>query len=244
MKTKRQRTTIVLVVALLTFSLLSSSVLAYDLDSGVTPEEARLYVNGRAVTSDVTPREVNGQLMIPFRAIFEAADANVSWDGKTRTVTAESAGLSVRFHADNDHEIDINGRNVRVATAPHIFNSRTLVPLKLVREALGSVEWHADPGVVTVSADGVTDVWVQLQDFTFDPETVTAAENERVRFYLYGEGVQPHTFTVDALGIDKHVDAGHIGVVETTMPRSGTFELVCRYHIGLDMTGQLEVQSN
>ena len=48
-----------------------------------------LYVDGSALQTDVQPAIISGRTLVPLRAIFEALDAQVQWDGATRTALAQ-----------------------------------------------------------------------------------------------------------------------------------------------------------
>lgn len=49
-----------------------------------------LYKNGSAITLDVPAQLIGDYTMVPARAVAEAFDADVSWDGNTRTVYIEN----------------------------------------------------------------------------------------------------------------------------------------------------------
>ena len=53
----------------------------------LTLGEATLYKNGQALPLDVPAQAVNGRTLIPLRALAEALDAQVDWDGAARAVT-------------------------------------------------------------------------------------------------------------------------------------------------------------
>lgn len=55
----------------------------------ITIGDNRLYKNGEAVELDVPAQLVNDRTMVPARAVAEAFDAVVGWDGDSRTVTIE-----------------------------------------------------------------------------------------------------------------------------------------------------------
>ncbi|MBQ7040108.1 MAG: hypothetical protein IJN39_06025, partial [Clostridia bacterium] len=101
---------------------------------------------------DVPPVIMNGRTMVPFRAIFEALGCTVSWDAETRTATGIRNGRKI--------QLTIGDKTARIGDQPQtldqeavIENSRTLVPLRFVSEALGAeVQWLADSRVVVILA--------------------------------------------------------------------------------------------
>jgi len=50
---------------------------------------------------DVPPQIIEGRTMVPLRAIFEALDAQVEWDGVTRTVTGYRKDTVVSLVVDS-----------------------------------------------------------------------------------------------------------------------------------------------
>lgn len=49
----------------------------------------RVQVNGRIITTDVPPQNVNGRLLVPLRAVSEALGAEVGYNPETRTAIIE-----------------------------------------------------------------------------------------------------------------------------------------------------------
>lgn len=58
-------------------------------------------VDGLTLNLEVLPVIQNGRTLVPFRAIAEAMNIQVSWDGQTRTVNATDGNTSVRLQLDN-----------------------------------------------------------------------------------------------------------------------------------------------
>lgn len=79
-----------LLAALLTLAMLLPGAFAVD-----------LYVDGSALQTDVPPTILSGRTLVPLRAIFEALDAQVDWDGAAQTVTATKAGTTVQVTIDD-----------------------------------------------------------------------------------------------------------------------------------------------
>ena len=50
--------------------------------------EVTVFLDGRQIAFDVPPVILGGRTMVPFRAIFEAFGATMSWDGQTQQVNA------------------------------------------------------------------------------------------------------------------------------------------------------------
>jgi hypothetical protein len=92
----------------------------------------------------------NDRVLVPMRAIFESLGATVGWDGDTQTVTAVRDDVKIVLQIDsnmmykNDEEIELD-------VPAKLLNSRTLVPIRAVSEALGAeVEWIGETETVMI----------------------------------------------------------------------------------------------
>lgn len=61
--------------------------------------------NGVDITLDVAPQLINGYTMIPLRVVSECMDANVEWDGNTRTVYVTNKNSIIEIYGNNTHYI-------------------------------------------------------------------------------------------------------------------------------------------
>jgi len=52
--------------------------------------DIKLIINGQAINSDFPPQIINGRTMVPIRVVSETLGGDVSWDGRTNTVTITS----------------------------------------------------------------------------------------------------------------------------------------------------------
>lgn len=52
--------------------------------------QIHLFINGKEVKSDVSPKITNGRVMVPIRVISEGLGAEVEWDNKTQAVQINS----------------------------------------------------------------------------------------------------------------------------------------------------------
>ncbi|MDD2498147.1 MAG: copper amine oxidase N-terminal domain-containing protein [Desulfitobacteriaceae bacterium] len=77
---KRHLNTIIIVAIL--FMVISAGVFA----SG----QINLFINGKEVKSDVSPKITNGRVLVPIRVISEELGAEVTWDDKKQTVQINS----------------------------------------------------------------------------------------------------------------------------------------------------------
>ena len=125
--------------ALLVLSMLLPGAFAVD-----------LYVDGSALQTDVEPTIISGRTLVPLRAIFEALDAEVQWDGASRTATAQKEGTTVQVTID-DTTAYVNGQASTLDVPAQLIDERTMVPARFVSEALSArVLWDGPAQTVYV----------------------------------------------------------------------------------------------
>ena len=117
--------------------LFASSVFAAD--SGI-----KVTIDGKemAFTDDLGyPMEYNDRIMIPFRQVFGVFGWTPTYMEDTETVMAISGNRFMAMQiGSKDYHVD--GKKIPFDTAPMIVNDRTLVPIRLVAEAMGyGVDW-------------------------------------------------------------------------------------------------------
>jgi hypothetical protein len=143
-------------------------------------------VDGLPVAFDVPPVIRNGRTLVPFRAIAEAINVSVTWDGATGTVSAADGKTTVKLLIGH-RTAYCNGSAVPLNIAPAILGGRTVVPLRFFSEVFGcTVTWDATinsvqiasaPKTVTVMGfyalgDAQTSSWTDLFGAVY-PETST-----------------------------------------------------------------------
>jgi len=117
------------------------------------PQEISVLINGEKIEFDQPPVIINDRVMVPFRKIFEALDAEVEWDGENQTVTGRKQGIVIRLNIGMDSAF-VDGRKKSMDVAPIIENGRTLVPVRFIAESLGvKVDWDADTRTVIIQKD-------------------------------------------------------------------------------------------
>lgn len=56
-----------------------------------------VYFNDSPLKFDVPPQNINGSLLIPLRAIFEALGASVDWNETNKEITAKNTDTVIRI---------------------------------------------------------------------------------------------------------------------------------------------------
>lgn len=126
----------------------------FNINSVVNTSKTKVlvYVDGKKVAFDQEPVIINGRTMVPFRAIFEAFGATVSWNNSTQQVVAIKEATELSFII-GEKTMLVNRTNLlKIDTAPVIRNGRTLVPLRVISDALGyNVVWNNPNRVVSIT---------------------------------------------------------------------------------------------
>jgi len=104
-----------------------------------------ILLNGKPISFDQAPVNINGRILVPVRAILEAMGASVNWDKYAKKVTATRNGTTVELIIDQLYLSQRqNGILAKWAmdVAAKIINGRTLIPARAVAEAFGcKVDW-------------------------------------------------------------------------------------------------------
>lgn len=124
----------------------------YGLVKLSSPRCISVRLNGDKVYFDQLPVIENDRTLVPLRAIFEALDAEVLWDGETRTVSATKGEQSVSLTID-DVNATVNGTAVVLDVPTKIINDRTMVPVRFIAQSFGAaVDWAPETRTVIITA--------------------------------------------------------------------------------------------
>ncbi|MBE7046272.1 MAG: hypothetical protein E7396_02535 [Ruminococcaceae bacterium] len=116
-------------------------------------EDIGITIDGQEMTFDQMPVNIDGRVLVPLRGIFEALGAEIFWNDATKTVKANDNINKVRLTIDNNIA-QINGKEIKLDVAPTIINSRTMVPVRFVAEALGKkVDWVDSTKTVIIEGE-------------------------------------------------------------------------------------------
>lgn len=123
--------------------------------------EITVTLNGEELIFPQSPKVVDGTTLVPMRTIFEALGMDVSWNGGDGSVTAVKNGKSA-FVTVGSSTARINGQTVELAQAPVTENGTTLVPLRVISEAMGvDVVWDQENYTVILTDEDspADDAW-------------------------------------------------------------------------------------
>ncbi|MET3941470.1 putative DNA-binding protein YlxM (UPF0122 family) [Paenibacillus sp. PvP094] len=108
----------------------------------------KLYVNGEG--TDAEPFIKKGNTFVPFRAIAETLNAEVTWNPEERSITVTKDGVSIKLVVDSKNAT-VNGQNVSLDAPATITKGSTYVPVRFISEALSAtVLWEEQSRTVVV----------------------------------------------------------------------------------------------
>lgn len=111
-------------------------------------------VNGVETEIDVgrgtKPIVTGGRTLVPIRAIIEAFDGAVGWDGVTQTVKLTMADDIITLII-NSRTAYLNNTEHTLDVAPAIINGRTMLPIRFIAEGFNlGVAWEDETQTVTI----------------------------------------------------------------------------------------------
>ena len=111
-----------------------------------------LYVNNKPVeTKTMNPIQLEGRVLVPAREVFEAMGANVAWDNSLKKVTIKYKSKTIILTM-NQTEATINDTIVSMDVPGKIINSKVMIPIRFVSEAMGlNVRWDASSRAVWIT---------------------------------------------------------------------------------------------
>lgn len=101
------------------------------------PGAIKLYLNEKKlVSTEVQPRIVNGNTIVPVRIIVEELGAKVSWDEPSRKVTIVKDDVNIQLVIDSKTAL-IKGKKESLEVAPIIEKGNTMLPLRFIGQYMG-----------------------------------------------------------------------------------------------------------
>ena len=131
-------------------------------------KDVNIVIDGEKLNLDVAPQIIDGRVMVPIRGVLENLGALVKWDDETQTVSARKSSKTVSLEiGSNDVTLDKGETNddgsaktetIQTDVAAQLVSDRTLVPLRVISEAMGySVDWNDETYTVSITTDNDED---------------------------------------------------------------------------------------
>lgn len=172
-------------------------------------EEIKVYINSQPVNYDQPPVIYNDYTYVPFRAIFEDFGMVVQWHDNEKRATAFNNTYNVSFIMDYNY-IFINDIGHPIPSGPIIYNSRMLIPLRALVEAIdGQIYWDEASRSVNIYSDQVVD------DTCWPQEVLRLTNNIRAE---YGLGMLSWSDSLAEVGREHCIDMAARGYFDHTSP--------------------------
>jgi hypothetical protein len=114
--------------------------------------DVSVFVNGVRMSFDQPPVMQNGRVFVPLRGVFQQLGASVVYNNGQ--INATGSGRTISLTIGSTTAI-VNGQQQTLDVAPFEINSRTLVPLRFIAQALGAtVNWDDSSSAVTITSGG------------------------------------------------------------------------------------------
>ena len=101
--------------------------------------------------TDAEPFIKDGRTLVPLRAVAEALNLTVTWDGKAREAVFTDGTKTIYFPIDSAQARTSTGEKVVMDTSAVISNSRTYAPIRYLAEFFGyTVGWDGTTRTVII----------------------------------------------------------------------------------------------
>ena len=115
----------------------------------VNAAEIGLYLDGKALNTDVSPVIVQNRSFVPVRSIFEKMGAEVTWISSRKQVIIRSSSARVVLNIDSTTAY-VDDDEIQLDVAPFIKEGRTMVPVRFISESLNyNVKWENNSVYIT-----------------------------------------------------------------------------------------------
>lgn len=96
-----------------------------------------IVADGVAITTDVSPVNKAGTVIVPVRVVGDALGALVSYDGAKHEITVKSAAKTIVLKIGSKTAI-VNGVPKTMLAAAEVVSGRVLIPLRFISETMGA----------------------------------------------------------------------------------------------------------
>ena len=167
-------------------------------------KDVNIVIDGEELNLDVAPQIISGRVMVPLRGVLENLGALVKWDDETQTVSARKSSKTVSLEiGSNDVTLDKGETNddgsaktetIQTDVAAQLVSDRTLVPLRVISEAMGySVDWNDETYTVSITTDNDEDESWKDNKVSVDMSTLSVSGD--------GASVSDNTLTISKGGV-------------------------------------------
>lgn len=132
--------------------LLGIMIFILSLTPVFAEQSIKVLLDGKPIAFDVNPVVVNGNTLVPLRAIFDALGFKTDWNEESRTVTGTRDNLKVVLQIDSKNAL-IGDKPHELSVPATVINKRTMVPLRFIAESTGAqVDWDGTNNTVFIQS--------------------------------------------------------------------------------------------
>ncbi|WP_405078807.1 copper amine oxidase N-terminal domain-containing protein [Paenibacillus chitinolyticus] len=114
-------------------------------------DEIQVTIDGQTQRFEQPPVIVEGNTLVPLRAIFEKLGATILWNEKEQSVTAQKGGTAIYLKIGSKSAA-VNGASKELEVPAQLVNEHTMVPVRFISEALGAdVKWEPVSQTVVIT---------------------------------------------------------------------------------------------
>ncbi|MFD0959999.1 stalk domain-containing protein [Paenibacillus chungangensis] len=111
----------------------------------------KVLINLKLMSFEQPPVIINGNTLVPMRAIFETLGASIEWDPEQFAVTATKGNQTIYLKI-GEKKAQLNGKTIELGVPAQIVNANTMVPVRFISESLGGeVLWDNMTRTVVIS---------------------------------------------------------------------------------------------
>ena len=159
-------------------------------------ERVYLYVNSKQVENlPLEPIILNDYTLVPARESFEKIGASVTWIKDTEQVQIVYKDMVVLMKI-NDNNATVNGQLFNMSIPPKLINSKTMIPVRFVSEAMGlTVNWDNNTRIINISepivqdttteTTTITEITTQVQKADIEIEKIEMPDSDERTFSIY-----------------------------------------------------------
>ncbi|NPV92913.1 MAG: trypsin-like serine protease [Firmicutes bacterium] len=124
---------------------------------GASAAEIKLVLDNKYVYTDTPPSLVDGRVLVPVRAIFDALGGTVDWNPDKQEVFGYKGAKRVWLYIDSTRAYSGNREESQLDVPAQIIDGRAMVPLRFIAESLGcEVNWDEDNQIVFLKSSKVS----------------------------------------------------------------------------------------
>lgn len=150
-----------------------------------------IYVNEAKLECSASPYIENGYTMVPMRAIFQAFDAKISWDNKTKIISVNKDSDTILLKIDSKN-MYVNNTKHTLETAPSVVNGTTYVPVRAVSKGLNAdIKWSSYRQTVYINSPNKYEEESKVTMYASDGRTLEVLTTEVEAYKNVGWYTQP-----------------------------------------------------